>query len=286
MRLSITSLHRRISLTALLLITSSMAAPSAFGGPARYDPKTRSFAITYTYAALPSFGMPTDQIETLGQLQSATQAQDAKIRAYHKAVSDIVEDVTGGRAKIATFDYVESIKKADIIISLTGNFQRAGWAVQGAIEGRPGQVGLYYQYLDEQAPQNVVFSIGHELCHYLFGLPDEYDLSGGEAVCPQQNPDSPGCLMDNYFNRHGYRKICADSDHNPAGPRFNSQTILAGTRAEDSCQLRVENFFKDHPPGAAGDDGTAAGPADEADGGTGISGHSLRTRSPGGFVSS
>ena len=236
-----------------------MAVPSVLAGPARYDPKARTFSITYTYAALPSFGMPTDQIESLGQLQSASQAQDAKIRAYHKAVSDIIEDVTGGRAKIGTFDYVESIKKADIIISLTGNFQRAGWAVQGAIEGRPGQVGLYYQYLDEQTTQNVTFSIAHELCHYLFGLPDEYDTAGGGAVCPQQNPTSPGCLMDNYFNRHGYRKICADSDHNSAGPRLNAMTILAGTKAEDSCQLRVDNFFKEHPPGSGGDGSTPAG---------------------------
>jgi hypothetical protein len=249
----IKSLPRATFLATLFMLGFLWESPPATAGPAKYDPKTRSFNLTYTYAFLPSFGMSSDQIESLGQLQEATKAQDAKIRAYHKTVSNIIEDVTNQRAKIGSFDYVESIKKADIIISLTGNFQRAGWAVQGAIEGRPGQVGLYYQYLDEQSQQNVAFSMAHEICHYLFGLPDEYDLTGGEAVCPQQNPDSPGCLMDNYFNRHGYRKMCGDSDHNADGPRFNPMTIVAGTRAEDSCQLRIENFFKDHPPGPAVD---------------------------------
>src|SRR5262249_17347255 len=155
----------------------------------------------------------------------------------HQAVSQILEEVTDNRARIGNFECVDSVKKADIIISLTGLFERAGWAVPGAIEGRPGQIGLYYQYLDQKTPQDVALTVGHELCHYLFALPDEYSSPTFVAECPLQNPDSPGCLMDNYFARHGFRRLCTNADHNPDGPRQNVVTVVQGHKAEDSCQL-------------------------------------------------
>jgi len=246
-------LSRRLLAASLTMFVLVAAFGTAIAGPARYDPKTRSFRITYTYAALPSWGMTPDQIESLGELQEATPDQDSKIRALHAAVSKILEDISDGRARISSLDYVNNIKKADVIISLTGNFQRAGWSTQGTTDGRPGQVGLYYLYLDTIPVEDVVYTMAHELSHYLFGLPDEYNLSTNQPVCPEQNPSSPGCLMDNYFLRHGYRKICRDSDHNADGPRMNAGTILQGTRAEDSCQLRIDGFFKDHPPGPEAD---------------------------------
>ena len=170
----------------------ALTAGSSVAGPTKYDPKTRTFNLNYTYAALPSFGMPPDQIEQLGTPQKATTEQDAKVRALHQAVSLILEEVTDKRARIGSLEYVDSVKKADVIISLTGVMERAGWAVPGAIEGRPGQIGLYYQYLAQRTQEEVANTVGHEMCHYLFALPDEYSSGTAVAECPLQNPDSPG----------------------------------------------------------------------------------------------
>jgi len=50
----------------LLIVASFLSGSPASAGPTRYDPKTRSFNITYTYAALPQYGMSFDQVEALG----------------------------------------------------------------------------------------------------------------------------------------------------------------------------------------------------------------------------
>jgi hypothetical protein len=148
---------------------------ACLAGPAKYDPASRAFNLTYTYASLPHFGMTPQQVEALGTLQQPGPEQDEQVRGLHQAVSQVLFEITNGRAKIGNLEYVNNIKNADIIVSMTGNFNRAGWAISGAIEGRPGQIGLYYLYLSapERSRQDVVFTVAHELAHDLFGLPDE-----------------------------------------------------------------------------------------------------------------
>lgn len=233
------------SLAVLILVPGFWASvPEAKAGPARYDPQTRSFHFTYTYAALSENVYAG--IQGIGARQKPTPEQDAKARAMVKAVSDALERATGGRARIASLDPVNDIKDADLVISLTGNPGRAGWAIPGAIEGKPGQMGLYYQYLVDSAVQDVVLSAAHELSHYLFGLTDEYVHAYFPRGCPTTNPGGPGCLMDNYLtngDRHGwYGRYCAD-DHftaNPVQPK--------------SCQTLVDQFFnqRNAPPADPG----------------------------------
>ncbi|WP_157579419.1 hypothetical protein [Singulisphaera acidiphila] len=74
----------------------------------------------------------------------------------------------------------------------------------------------------------------HEVCHYLFGVVDEYNFPHG---CPSSNPGGPGCLMDNYLsqgNRHGwYGRFCSSIDHAPDPAQ------------RQSCQEIVDKFFRD-----------------------------------------
>ena len=182
----------KLALALVLLV--SLGTNRSEAGPTKYDPKTKSFPINYTFAALPSFGMPPEQIAQLGEIQKATDEQETQIRTIYQSVSKILEDVTSGRAKIGSFNYVDNVKQADVIISLTGKFDRAAWAVSGGVDGKPGQVGLYYLYLEDRSSQEIANTVGHELCHYLFALPDEY-ASTAVAECPLQNPESPGCWI-------------------------------------------------------------------------------------------
>ena len=77
-----------------LAFVFSLGTSRTDAGPTKYDPKTKSFRITYTFAALPSFGMSPDQIEQFGEIQKATPDQEANVRTIYKAVSVILEDVT------------------------------------------------------------------------------------------------------------------------------------------------------------------------------------------------
>ncbi|MEO6811308.1 MAG: hypothetical protein ABI353_19530, partial [Isosphaeraceae bacterium] len=237
-------IRKACTLTVLALVSGFWASvPEAKAGPARYDPQTKSFRFTYTYAALSENIMLGSQ--GIGARQTPTPEQDAKTRAMVQAVSDALKKATGGRAKISSLDPVNDIKDADLVISLTSNPGRAGWAIPGAIEGKPGQIGLYYQYLVDSVVQDVVLSAAHELSHYLFGLTDEYVHNYFPSGCPTTNPGGPGCLMDNYLTngvRHGwYGRYCAD-DHfstNPVQPK--------------SCQALVDQFFnqRNAPPADA-----------------------------------
>ncbi len=83
--------------------------------------------------------MQPAEVEKLGAA-AGIQSQDAFVRAIHKDASEVLREVTGGRATIGSLSYTSDIKKADVIISLDGDFGRAGWAIPGQIEGRPGQV--------------------------------------------------------------------------------------------------------------------------------------------------
>jgi hypothetical protein len=248
-----------------LLFWIAWASPS-FAGPAKYDPASRAFNLTYTYASLPHFGMRPQEVETLGALQKPGPGQDEKVRGLHQAVSQVLFEITDGRAKIGSLEYVENIKNADIIVSMTGNFNRAGWAISGAIEGRPGQIGLYYLYLSapERPRQDVVLTVAHELAHYLFGLPDEYsNTDPAAASCPVKNPGGPGCLMDNYMTRHGFLALCTNNDHNPDGPRQNPGTIIQSSSPQTSCAELVERFFRAHPPVAGGDPSSPSATSDD-----------------------
>ena len=256
---------RLLPAMAGLLIAAAWPSQSA-AGPARYDPATRSFSLNYTYASLPHFGMTPAEVETLGAPQSPETDQDDKVRALHQQVSQVLSEITDGRAKVGSLSYVKDIKTADIVISLTGNFNRAGWAISGAIEGRPGQVGLYYQYLaaPQRSHQDIVLTVAHELGHYLFSLPDEYSNSDPNAAsCPLKNPGGPGCLMDNYMTRHGFLALCTGDDHNANGPRQNPGTIVQGHTANDSCRDIIERFFRDHPPSASSSSSGSAVGADD-----------------------
>src|SRR4051812_43258262 len=96
----------RLSVLAAAVVVLGSAWP-AWGGPTKYDPATRSFNLTYTYAALPSFGMSPEQIEALGALQQASEDQDSKVRSLQQAVSNIIFQVTDGRARIGSLQYVD-----------------------------------------------------------------------------------------------------------------------------------------------------------------------------------
>ena len=211
-----------------LLVANAITAPSQ-AGPARYDPETKSFKFNYTFASLTDglFGSAA-----VGTPQKPSPEQDAKVRAIVLRVSDALSKATSGRAKILTLDFVNDVKDADVVISLSGKPERGGWAIPGAIEGRPGQIGLYYETLAAEWMEDSVLTATHEASHYLFGLVDEYLFPRG---CPVANPGGPGCLMDNYLSngtRHGwYGRYCQD-DH------------AIDERQTRSCQSIVDEFFR------------------------------------------
>lgn len=224
------------------------AAP-ALGGPARFDPAKREFHLTYTYADLPgALG------SIAGRPREAPAAQDARVRALIEEVSRILFVITDGRARVGSFEQVTSIPQADVVISLTGDPGRAAWANLGAAGGAEGHVAFYYQYLEPRLTADVALTAAHELCHYLFALPDEYPPAPG-CPDPRQQP-GPGCLMDNYWSQGGrqwYQRLCRDEDHNR-----QIDVAFAG-RSYPSCQALLNAYFKPFedrgqmgPPGEGG----------------------------------
>ncbi|WP_165252178.1 hypothetical protein [Paludisphaera soli] len=213
-----------------LIVWPIFAAIDATAGPAHYDPEKRTIRFTYMFASLAQgqFGEAA-----IGAPQTPSNEQDAKVRTIVLKVSDALSKATAGRMKISTLDLVTDVRRADVVISLTGKPSRGGWAIAGAIEGRPGQIGLYYQTLADEWEQDSILTAAHEVCHYVFGLVDEYNFPRG---CPLTNPGGPGCLMDNYLSqgsRHGwYGRLCA-ADH-----------VHHSSQAK-SCQEIVDKFFND-----------------------------------------
>jgi hypothetical protein len=145
-------------LPPLALLALLAHGPRAAAGPAHYDPETRSIKLTYTYAALAE-NVAGDA--AIGAPQKPTTEQDAKVRTIFLKVSDALSKSTAGRMKIASLDSVQEVKRADIVVSLTGHPSRGGWAIRGAIEGRPGQVGLYYQTLADEWDQDFILTATH-----------------------------------------------------------------------------------------------------------------------------
>ncbi|OJW12322.1 MAG: hypothetical protein BGO49_20920 [Planctomycetales bacterium 71-10] len=223
-------------LAACIVVTTGLAT----AGPARYDAESRSMRFTYTYASLTpgAFGDAA-----IGAPQQPSKEQDATVRAVVLKVSDSLAKATGGRLRISALDLVPDARRADVVISLTGDPGRGGWAIAGAIEGRPGQIGLYYQVLAKEWEQDYVLTAAHEVCHYVFGLVDEYNFPQG---CPLANPGGPGCLMDNYLSqgsRHGwYGRFCQEDHVEDASQRA-------------SCQKIVDKFFSDRKVTSGAEDG-------------------------------
>ncbi|MHC5538191.1 choice-of-anchor X domain-containing protein [Singulisphaera rosea] len=229
----------------LALASSLMTTQAVFAGPTAYDKAEGTFDLTYTYASVPTLGMPESELERVNQpgLVQATPDQDAKMKAIIAVVSKSMLQATNGRARIGRFDYVDSIKKADIIISLNDAPGRAGYATRGAIEGKPGQLVLFYKNYETDGPDDFALTAFHEINHYLFALPDEYLESGAAGNCPLANPSGPGCIMDNYHKtppRFGwYGKYCTQSDHNRSAPK----EMFANETPDESCQMLVDQFF-------------------------------------------
>ncbi len=191
-------------------------------GPGNYDPATRTFNLTYTFAVVPSAGMMGAQLEQLGQVQPATPDQNAQIRAYFAAVSDKLWQATGQKGKIGTLNLVDNVKQADVIVSPTGKIGRGGYATPGGFEDRQGHLVISYEDLTASGKDiDAQLTIFHELCHYLFALPDEYRDNEQVGLCPAQNGSGPGCLMDNYWfdgPRHGWYGRFCNGDHNAQAP--------------------------------------------------------------------
>ena len=231
MKLGSTALRRSICGSGLIVALSTLAA---YGGPARYDKDAKSFRFTYTFATLPG-GAGQGAATTgalVGSVQKASAAQEATVNDLLGRVSDTLFRATAGRGKIGKLDYVDDIKNADIVVSMTGQPLSPGWAIRNAIDGRPGQIVLYYQSLVLKIEQDVVYTIAHEMCHYIFDLTDEYIPSNFPRGCPPHT--GPGCLMDNYNSgARGYMgRFCAsDHDGEPNQPL--------------SCQAIVDKFFTD-----------------------------------------
>jgi hypothetical protein len=218
----------------VLTVASAAAAP-ALAGPARYDKETRSFRFTYTFVDLPSSGARgfTAEGTALGAtVRKPAPEEENQVRLLIGAVSEVMEQATEGRGKISSLDFVDTIKDADVVISMTGQPDSPGYAARPGF-GRPGQIALYYQSLLPKIRQDVVNTAVHEVFHYVFGLEDEYDHSKFPGGCPAPG-GKPGCLMDNYLTgARGYMgRLCQQGEHN-AQPAQRS-----------SCQDIVDAFFK------------------------------------------
>lgn len=232
-----------LRMMACLSVGAMVASGPATAGPTSYDPKSRSFRLTYTYAAVPAINSSAEQIAAAGTRQTASKEQDAQVRAVHAAVSDQLSQATGGRARVGSLDFVDEIRAADIVISLTGDPGRSGAADLGTIDSRPGQLRIFYETIAKNSKNDVALTTLHELCHYLFALPDEYQTNL-QPACPATNLNGPGCIMDNYFSgvRNGwYGRFCGP-DHNPAAPQPG--TVISSHSAGQSCQEIVDDFFR------------------------------------------
>lgn len=222
------ALTRGMVLAAGLWLISGLPPAPALAGPARYDKETRSFRFTYTFADLPG-GVGS----VVGTPRKPTREQEDTVKGLVGRVSDVLSQVTNGRARIGQLDFVDDIKNSDLVISLVGKPASPGWATMRAIDGRPGQIVIYYQSLQGRIPQDIVNTAAHEICHYVFGLADEYNPGNFPGGCPRGT--GPGCLMDNYnAGARGFLgRLCQPGDHN------NQPT------QRPSCRELVDKFFAD-----------------------------------------
>ncbi|CAN5864554.1 hypothetical protein BH23PLA1_BH23PLA1_16200 [soil metagenome] len=234
----------RLGFWTLLVFPGLLAGGSPRAEAATYNPETGDFRFTYTFANLPGvFG------STVGQVQRPTAEQQQVVRRLLGQVSQVLEQITDGRARIGRLDYVDNIRDADLVISLTGRPQSPGWAHKRAFDSPVGQIALYYQTLEPFVTQDVVFTVVHELCHYIFGLDDMYDRSMYPRGVPAR--PGPGSLMDNYFaSARGYMGRMDNAEE-------WREAISPASRARSqgkSSQEIIEEFFatRGGPPRARG----------------------------------
>src|SRR5262249_11931417 len=130
--------HWGVLAAAFLAATVATGGP-ALAGPGTYDPKTRDFTLTYTYARLPGVGI-------VGEPVRPTDQMDANVRSFIAQVGEYLKVVTDGRGKLATPQLVDSVARADVVISPDNPSDRAAWATTGGF-GKQGNVYIYYRYL-------------------------------------------------------------------------------------------------------------------------------------------
>jgi hypothetical protein len=233
-------MNRTIKAMVLALTGLAAFAGATRGGPATYDKDSKSFTFRYTFTTLASGG------DNVGAVTKPTTEQEQNVRNLVSAVSQVLSQATEGRATVGRLDYVDDVKDADIVISLTGNPASAGVSQLSASDGKPGHILLYYQTLLPEIRQDVIFTVVHELGHYLFGLMDEYRPDLFPGGCPNGRP-GPGCLMDNYLSgaRGWMGRFCRATEHNKEAAQ------------PQSCQEIVDKFFADR--GVLDKDANAAG---------------------------
>ena len=233
-------MNRTIKAMVLALTGLAAFAGATRGGPATYDKDSKSFTFRYTFTTLASGG------DNVGAVTKPTTEQEQNVRNLVSAVSQVLSQATDGRATVGRLDYVDDVKDADIVISLTGAPASAGVSQLSASDGKPGHVLLYYQTLLPEIRQDIIFTVVHELGHYLFGLMDEYRPDLFPGGCPNGRP-GPGCLMDNYLSgaRGWMGRFCRATEHNKEAAQ------------PQSCQEIVDKFFSDR--GVLDKDPNAAG---------------------------
>jgi hypothetical protein len=225
-----------------LALVFAMAPRPVEAGNGTYDKDKKAFHLNYIYASLPSNDLQENDILSSPSARP-TDAQTRQVSAFLKQVSDTLNQVTGGRAQIDGITEVLDIEKADVVISLTGSVTGAGaggaWATLEGW-GQTGQLNLYYQDLAQEDNTQIVLTVTHELCHYFFGLPDEYPTTlDPNGNCPT-NSGADRCLMDN-FHLGWSGKLCSHANHNVNAPGANGIQPIhpRGT----SCQELVDQFF-------------------------------------------
>ena len=216
----------------MLLVTAffTQGEKEVVAGPAFYDNKTKSFHLAYTFTVLPNGSASGAHV---GAVVKPSQDEEDILRDLVGRVSVAVSQVTNGRAKISRLYYVDQVKNADLVISVSGIPPSLGWSTPNGIDGRPGYVGMYLQFIQTHPKREAVLAATHALCHYFFGLADEYDRTVFPFGCPIGS--GPACLMDNFSeDARGFMgRLCFPSEHKP----------ISGQ--PPSCIETVDRFFRE-----------------------------------------
>ncbi|MDX2037445.1 MAG: hypothetical protein SFX72_12405 [Isosphaeraceae bacterium] len=228
------------------LLLSWLAASPSLAGQARYDAKRRGFEMTYIYRDLPSNSISSSAVLQAPSRRRPTEEQKQQVELFLDRVSTSLMKLTAGRARIVDLQEVSDIQKADVVISLSGNVKpQAGgaWAMANGWRTPGMTLNLYYEDLLNDRADAVTATVVHELCHYLFGLPDEYPAhSSLSAVCPLRAGTGPRCIMDN-FHVAGNIGFCTKDDHNPLAPGINGFPPVFPDKKHLSCDEIVDQFF-------------------------------------------
>ncbi|HWE35760.1 MAG TPA: choice-of-anchor X domain-containing protein [Isosphaeraceae bacterium] len=240
----------RRSWAALLGLAVLAAASTAAAGPARFDPKTGTFKLTYTYAEIPgvqdfmanSGGAQAEEAAASGEARDPEVEQ--LLATYLGDVNQLLFQITGGLGRIdPVITYVPDVADADIVIALNRPSSRFALANLGAGsgDGTEGHLNIYKQPLMNQDRRTVAVTVTHELCHYFFRLLDEYDQGGNPAPRCPLTPGT-GCLMDNY-NIRGFAGWLCDSSSHPHNANAAEYDPF-GTHAVSCHDLMLRFFSK------------------------------------------